>query len=302
MARRLEIKRAKPAPPTFVVFEKLPRELKNSIWLYSLPGPRVVEISFQSHDEFTGGPAGHGMQARSNTKAPSILHVNKESRSEAKIKYLALDLGPDIHIPNSIYVDFSIDTVYLSKVQLHNIFSYQNMRRTIQLLHTPRFHDLQWLVIDKSVWAYLSLPFLKTSCPNLKSLTITFQQSTLGDIKPASAAETVRLMYEKEYFTHPAARSIWAADWGILSRARSDLSGAKSAVLESFRRYEGDQYLDQQTDQHLGVVRPEIVGGFDWQLVFQGRRYVDLKFGVALYPRESKFENLRPSNRLLSTD
>lgn len=297
MARRLQVQRVAPAP-SFISFGKLPNELKNRIWLYTLPGPRIVEIFFQGNEEPSDYPEGCDIKAVSPTKPPSLLFVSGESRFETKRQYKALNLGHDIHIPNPIYVDFSIDTVYLSKIQIRNSVS-----SLIKPLRCPQLHNLQSLVIDASVWAHLPLSFLKTSCANLKCLTITFQKSTLQDIKPASSAETVSLMYEHEYFSHHYAISIFAADWEILRKARDDRDTTKEKVLSSFKPYEAEPSLDRDTNKFLGVLIEkrhvnvmDEYQGTTYELVFQGRRVVDLKFAMALYPRESQYKNLELSS------
>ncbi|CZR66606.1 uncharacterized protein PAC_16507 [Phialocephala subalpina] len=84
----------------FTLFPKLPIELRLSIWRHALPGPRTIEV-FLSPRPFRTGcgrlysppPPPRPQYWITNSKLPTILAVNHESRTEAKKSY-AMISGP----------------------------------------------------------------------------------------------------------------------------------------------------------------------------------------------------------------
>jgi hypothetical protein len=88
---------------TFTFFPALPSELRQQIWLFTLPGPRKI-VPFTAYTtglfhEHNKGPKDH---------LPLTLHINRESRAIALKHYKnwhnAAALGYQ-------YVDFNVDTV-----------------------------------------------------------------------------------------------------------------------------------------------------------------------------------------------
>lgn len=83
------------------------------IWRRSLPGPRTVEIRISE----TPRP----FQFTSPTKIPVILHVNSESRHEAKQQYqLAFGIQAFQQEPR-VYINFNMDTIHLPSTRNSNI-------------------------------------------------------------------------------------------------------------------------------------------------------------------------------------
>ncbi|KAE8450400.1 hypothetical protein EG329_006474 [Mollisiaceae sp. DMI_Dod_QoI] len=75
----------------FTYFPKLPIELRNEIWAYMLPQPRVVEVEW------------HEPTNRYSTRAQSpfksgIFRICRESRDFAKSKYTLVDINNDINV------------------------------------------------------------------------------------------------------------------------------------------------------------------------------------------------------------
>jgi hypothetical protein len=87
-------------PRTFYKFQDLPTEIRNEIWQYCLPGPRVIEI--RNNRDIPG--------ATSICRIPPILHVCRESR-EMALKIYELSFGMD-NQPGQIWVNFERDIVY----------------------------------------------------------------------------------------------------------------------------------------------------------------------------------------------
>ncbi len=82
----------------FIFFPKLPVELRDMIWKFPLPEPRIVEIS--------------GSRSRPiNLSVPVILQVNQEARRLAK-KHYSLELK-NLRKQGQVYVDFNVDTLLI---------------------------------------------------------------------------------------------------------------------------------------------------------------------------------------------
>ena len=92
--------------PTFLLFPKLPIELRLKIIRYSLPRPRLVHLRFKKGDVSYENGAISPMI--SEAEFPVMLHVCRESRQEALKSYqLQFGLGSN---PPTVYFDFAIDT------------------------------------------------------------------------------------------------------------------------------------------------------------------------------------------------
>lgn len=317
MARRLQVQRR---APTFFPFQRLPTELRDKIRLFALPGPRIVEFFFEINESPSPISKAHHITVTSPTKPPGLLRVNKESRNETRRQYKALDLGPGFHTPVNIFIDFDIDTVYLSSIR--NPLPHSNPTltptpphaATMTLSQSPQLHHLKTLAIDSSVWNPLSLSFLK-ACPNLQSLIVAFQKSTLHDIKPASAAETVIFMHDSQYFSdeNRQTQGLFAADCRIRVKAFSDWNDARNGVIGSFKQQEeeadgngGHDVVDVDgedgDDKFVGWLKGNKTVEEPWLGSNEGlgtvyevvveKRVIELRFVTALYPRERIFESL----------
>jgi 2EXR family len=88
----------KPHLEKFTLFSKLPIEMRQAIWKFTLK-PRVVEVSHNST---------HGFYSR--VKCPVALKVNRDSRNAVSLLY-PLCFGNVLHQPNIVF-NFSIDTLY----------------------------------------------------------------------------------------------------------------------------------------------------------------------------------------------
>jgi hypothetical protein len=70
------------APAKFHLFSKLPRELRNRIWHYSLPAPRNFKIHFVAKVDHHPEPI-----SLSGIGPPKALYICRESREEALLIY-----------------------------------------------------------------------------------------------------------------------------------------------------------------------------------------------------------------------
>lgn len=92
----------------FIVFPKLPIELRTIIWTLSLPGSRVIEINRARQDDNTAP------EYRLPAIIPAVLHVCKESRMVAQ-KHYSLSFGPSIwEDAGRIWFDKNIDVAFFN--------------------------------------------------------------------------------------------------------------------------------------------------------------------------------------------
>lgn len=93
----------------FAPFPKLPLEIRRNIWVYALPGPRIINLLYDEVKE----------DCWSVASIPETLHVCQESRIEA-LRYYILTFGSKVAIEESfeavgrVYFDFAIDSVNFS--------------------------------------------------------------------------------------------------------------------------------------------------------------------------------------------
>lgn len=114
---------------SFRPFPKLPVELRMSIWQLALPKTRVLTIKRKQYTRVSGSGSAklNGFAAPGKSmlylqtiiiqqlmwitaQVPTILHVNREARSEA-LRYYQLSFG-GCGAPATIYFDPRFDTVY----------------------------------------------------------------------------------------------------------------------------------------------------------------------------------------------
>jgi hypothetical protein len=104
------------SPPGFTLFPDLPLELRLKIWSFITPGPRTVSIKYKGLSFYS---IGKGFSAaagwRSPDPVPIVLHICRESRTEA-LKSYQLAFGSYLH-PGRIYFDFSKDTLRFGNSQ-----------------------------------------------------------------------------------------------------------------------------------------------------------------------------------------
>jgi hypothetical protein len=114
MPTKRKLPKANP-PNTFHAFPNLLLELKNMIWRYSPPGPRVIRAELHSKIYFIFKDA----------HPPTALHICQNSRQEALLSYKLLskseftDEDKDefqprpSRRPRLIYINPVLDTIYL---------------------------------------------------------------------------------------------------------------------------------------------------------------------------------------------
>ncbi|KAH7360724.1 hypothetical protein BKA65DRAFT_533972 [Rhexocercosporidium sp. MPI-PUGE-AT-0058] len=99
----LSLSKAVPATE-FLLFPKLPAELRFKIWILSLPCLRTVELHYNALNSHT----------MSSTPAPAAFYTSRESRREALKQYSLL--FEDYVLNSSAYIDVRTDTLYLCDI------------------------------------------------------------------------------------------------------------------------------------------------------------------------------------------
>jgi hypothetical protein len=120
---------------TFYSFQKLPLSVRNKIWAFNLPGPRLVEVIFRENESEEGW----------YTNAPIIsnLSVCRESRLEA-LKTHPL-LFACFASPAMIPFNFATDTLFLGRKMLGTEASFKKHRVGNDLA------KVQFLMVDASL-------------------------------------------------------------------------------------------------------------------------------------------------------
>jgi hypothetical protein len=118
----------------FIYFPKLPGELRQEIWILSLPGPRDILIRLDPQNmramDVSDIKEDENPYYRAKACAgalPAQLHVNQESRSVAKI-YYELDFKEQTR-GRPIYVDFKIDSICFFDKNAIDAFYGRNLKR-----------------------------------------------------------------------------------------------------------------------------------------------------------------------------
>jgi hypothetical protein len=142
----------------FTLFNDLPLELRRQIWTLALPGPRVVDVRLrQKSTPSSTGKTFPVSRFVSSREHPVVLHVCRESRSEALLHYvLAFALGTRKKSPAQIYIDFAIDTVWFDHMAY-----FPNSTNSLQsstVLHAAEFSKIRYLAIRDHLNYYTGKP------------------------------------------------------------------------------------------------------------------------------------------------
>jgi hypothetical protein len=134
-----------PKPPKhilaeFMLFPKLPIELRRVIWRCSLLGRRVVEVLYENE---TG-------QCKSCCPIPTTLHVNSEARGVALESYELAFATPRANA--MVYFDFSVDALFIG---VGNVSPSRTDPASL-LFRTLQYNDLrrlEHLIIDDKMYS-----------------------------------------------------------------------------------------------------------------------------------------------------
>lgn len=143
---------------SFPKFPLLPKEIRQQIWSYSIPGPRVLLVRHrvQTHENnpytlptrherctrYTTTPASYGGHQ------PAILHVNQESRNEA-LRYLTPLWGTYWNLElDAPYFELQETYWEIKNGEYYNITALPEMTKLGEL---DRFKNI---AIDWTLWAW----------------------------------------------------------------------------------------------------------------------------------------------------
>ncbi|KAE9375935.1 hypothetical protein N431DRAFT_454528 [Stipitochalara longipes BDJ] len=168
----------------FVLFPKLPPELRNKIWELSIPGPRIVTITHDPKDmaivEIEKVEAWQSPFWRAKANAgpvPTLLHVNKEARSFMNHKY---NLFFDVQTQGRpIYFDVARDTLCFPSREAIRTFLGNFMKgdrkraeEDVKHMHDVE-HTIRFLALGQPLLYFGSLVRkILARYPNLEHVTI----------------------------------------------------------------------------------------------------------------------------------
>jgi hypothetical protein len=122
----------------FTCFSKIPFELRRTIWIFTLPGPRPDFIKTRPKI-----PNIHNSDSydyvRVITTPPALLHKSHESREVASVFY-ELSFG-GISQGHPVYIDFRMDILFLK-----GWGSVACLRDEIEILEVPLYPDYYQII------------------------------------------------------------------------------------------------------------------------------------------------------------
>ncbi|KAH6682025.1 hypothetical protein B0J14DRAFT_695492 [Halenospora varia] len=203
------------AAMTFASFGKLPPELREKVWGFALPGPRVVQMriklvvaKYSKHQR--------GFHLKSTTPVPSMLHTCSESRAIALQHY---ELGMGSHLSRGrTYIDFTKDTIYFGDVNESQGFTMASLLRD-----TPEkdLSKIRKLAVSQNVWN--SKPFCNVHVlldfRNLEELILVMEREGAGKCRNVTLVKPSKSDWQFTSFTDPEmhfdddmAEMFWPAD------------------------------------------------------------------------------------------
>jgi len=208
-----------PAERTFTCFPRLPAELRMKVWKYASHVTRNIDISTRIlylSSEPQGKGAAPSYYYTSSCPPPSILHVCKESRTEAMI-YYQLDFEssenvwnrsgtsrfPPVYIatPPSIYINWQVDRVCLmdpDRFEDYNEESDACTRRLEDFVALCVKNKLEYFAANLTLEAPYTIWFVPWEA-NLKELII-FHDDHCSARKTFRGIDFVDVT-EEEYYT-----------------------------------------------------------------------------------------------------
>ncbi len=154
----------------FLPFPRLPHELRDKIWTFTLPGPRIIAAILKSN-------AKHWTYT-TNTKNPSVLLVNHEARRVAtrKLTVVLKSVIENTNRPSRILIDPAVDTIYLPGPRTINaIPDLLTPGRSIRFLAL----DLEDTIAPPELHWYVERPYGKAHlayCLGLDTLTLVMHK------------------------------------------------------------------------------------------------------------------------------
>jgi hypothetical protein len=115
----------------FTLFPKLPIEIRQAIWKFTLK-PRVIEITHTTE---------RGYYSRGNV--PVALRVNKDSRNAVGFLY-PLCFGSILHKPRIVF-NFSMDTLYFDEEM------WTEVPRFVSILKEIELNQIQFIAVDRYI-------------------------------------------------------------------------------------------------------------------------------------------------------
>lgn len=179
---------------TFVVFNKLPPELRLKTWEHATDavGARVLELRWKNKAPyFHTGPA------------PAVLYTCRESRKVAEKHYDKFDLRDELPrslgflIPCCTWIDYSRDVLYFSQAEIENeqylVTLVQHFLIRLKDI-SNRQPKLQHVALVPKLKFCMYITRSLASFPNLKSINLVYSDACALDMNTRiSDMETIPL-------------------------------------------------------------------------------------------------------------
>ena len=163
----------------FIFFPKLPVKLRQTIWEAALPGPRILELFYES--DFDDEAIERKNEViRANLVPPTVLHVCRESRQVALKKYMGLGASYTTCFTlfnpaeDTIYFPWSKDGVEQEAMILASVFSVEatlSIKYMAMDYRMWKIFGLGALVAVIQLWKNSSSFFMKNNPQNVMTCT-----------------------------------------------------------------------------------------------------------------------------------
>ncbi|KAI9055220.1 hypothetical protein LZ554_000184 [Drepanopeziza brunnea f. sp. 'monogermtubi'] len=169
--------------PTFLLFPKLPMEIRDAIWVFAAPAQRVLLItgtSYLDEHRHLGNAFAEPVAIKPvDNTTPAIFSVNRESRKAALELYT---LTSSDNFQNPFYVNFDRDIIcFVTYAALRAFLTSASMSGSPSLFHFRVQHMIIGCFFDDFNFSGGRTRGLE-KFPNLKTLTIVAEWYEENDV------------------------------------------------------------------------------------------------------------------------
>lgn len=157
-------------------FPKFPAEVRQMIWEFSIPGPRVIGMD-RFYKEHQDNKSSCG-QINKSRQAPAILHACAESRKAGQVVYVRQKFKHRSGFAE-IYIDVSRDTIYFKRLCMKN---HPTAGPAYSWMYSPSiwdFPNIQHMAFGKNHASWLNVMLSRGSI-QLKTVTIVREKYDNG--------------------------------------------------------------------------------------------------------------------------
>ncbi|KAK0124339.1 hypothetical protein ONS95_009307 [Cadophora gregata] len=197
---------------SFHAFGQLPPELRLRVWIFALPPPRVIELTWMSR----------ARSVTSKSGAPAILHACRESRYSTIQFYQQIQFG---YCSQAVLLDFDRDTLFFGPGCRHLVPSGKSNPWVMQNRKVIRD-------IKSSVSLQQNLVLAAFDCDFLLSMEDSEQERALHDILDGMEKLTDVVVVKT---VHGSQRTMDGSPEPVLSDARMDSCISRLEIYNCMR-------------------------------------------------------------------